>query len=103
MAPRIWQYVYTAVLSTSYVNWKEIVTVLFNSGTYPKTGAQIPEKETVNLILSNSIKKFPNFSHQPIPATKPDLSNPIIELYPVDKDPPQSINNVTKSFLSNAC
>jgi CubicO group peptidase (beta-lactamase class C family) len=40
-------------------------------------------------MLSNSIEKFPNFSRQPIPAAKPDLSNPIGELYPVDGNPPQ--------------
>lgn len=40
-------------------------------------------------MLSNSIEKFPNFSRQPIPAAKPDLTNPIGELYPVDGNPPQ--------------
>ncbi|GKU12210.1 unnamed protein product [Fusarium langsethiae] len=67
----------------------KIITVLLNGGTYPKTGAQILRKETVDLMLSNSIEKFPNFSRQPISAAKPDLSNPIGELYPVDGDPPQ--------------
>jgi len=67
-------------------NWKEIVTVIFNSVTYPKTGARILEEETVDLMLSNSIEKFPNFSPQPIPVAKPDLSKLIIKLYPANGD-----------------
>ncbi|KAG9500521.1 hypothetical protein J7337_009002 [Fusarium musae] len=67
----------------------KVLTVLLNGGTCPKTGAQILKKETVDLMLSNSIEKFPNFSRQPIPAAKPDLTNPIGELYPVDGNPPQ--------------
>lgn len=67
----------------------EVLTVLLNGGTCPSTGAQILKKETVDLMLSNSIEKFPNFSRQPIPAAKPDLTNPIGELYPVDGNPPQ--------------
>ncbi|KAF5536461.1 hypothetical protein FMEXI_10319 [Fusarium mexicanum] len=67
----------------------KVLTVLLNGGTCPNTGAQILKKETVDLMLSNSIEKFPNFSRQPIPAAKPDLTNPVGELYPVDGNPPQ--------------
>lgn len=72
-----------------YVNWTEIITVLLSGDIYPKTGAQILDKETVHLMLSNNIEKFLNSSHQPIPAAKPDLSVPIVMLYPVNGDLPQ--------------
>ena len=46
-------------------------------------------KETVDEMFSNQIPQFPNFGRQGIPAAKPDLTNPIPELYPVSGDPPQ--------------
>jgi CubicO group peptidase (beta-lactamase class C family) len=40
-------------------------------------------------MFSNQIPQFPNYSRQSIPAAKPDLTNPISELYPVHGNPPQ--------------
>lgn len=40
-------------------------------------------------MFRNQIPEFPNFSRQAIPAAKPDLTNPIGELYPVSGNPPQ--------------
>ena len=40
-------------------------------------------------MFSNQIPHMPNYSRQPIPASKPDLTNPIPELYPVPGNPPQ--------------
>ena len=40
-------------------------------------------------MFRNQIPNFPNASRQPIPAAKPDLTNPIPELYPVAGNPPQ--------------
>ena len=40
-------------------------------------------------MFRNQIPQFPNFSRQSTPAAKPDLTNPIKELYPVPGDPPQ--------------
>ncbi|KAI3574091.1 beta-lactamase/transpeptidase-like protein [Fusarium oxysporum f. sp. albedinis] len=67
----------------------KVLTMLLNGGTCPKTGNQILRTETVDLMFRNSIEKFPNFARQPIPAAKPDLTNPIPELYPVEGDSPQ--------------
>ncbi|KAF4449512.1 hypothetical protein F53441_7225, partial [Fusarium austroafricanum] len=67
----------------------KVISMLLNGGTCPKTGAQILKKETVDLMFTNSIEKFPNFSRQAIPAAKPDLTNQIPELYPVSGNPPQ--------------
>jgi hypothetical protein len=63
--------------------------MLLNGGTYPKTGAQILRKETVDHMFSNSVEKFPDFARQEIPAAKPELTNPLPELFPVDGNPPQ--------------
>lgn len=46
-------------------------------------------KETVNEMFTNQIPQFPNYSRQGIAAAKPDLTNPVPELYPVSGDPPQ--------------
>lgn len=46
-------------------------------------------KETVDEMFSNQIPQFPNYGRQGIPAAKPDLTNPISELYPVLGGPPQ--------------
>lgn len=50
---------------------------------------QLLRKETVDEMFRNQIPNFPNASRQPIPAAKPDLTNPISELYPVAGNPPQ--------------
>jgi hypothetical protein len=60
----------------------EILATLLNDGTSPITGAQILRKETVDAMFENQIKEFPNFGRQGIPPAKPDLTNPIPDLYP---------------------
>ncbi|KAF5010141.1 hypothetical protein FDECE_3687 [Fusarium decemcellulare] len=67
----------------------KVLAVLLNDGTCPRTGAKILRKETVDEMFRNQIEKFPNASRQFIPASKPDLTNPIPELYPVSGNPPQ--------------
>lgn len=63
--------------------------MLLNGGACPKTGNRVLRQETIDLMFSNSVEKFPNFSRQVIPAAKPDLTNRIEELYEVSGDPPQ--------------
>ncbi|KAH0841936.1 beta-lactamase family protein [Fonsecaea pedrosoi] len=60
----------------------QILATLLNDGTSPITGAQILKKETVDLMFQNQIPEFPDFSRQGIPPAKPDLTNPIPDLYP---------------------
>ncbi|OIW27644.1 beta-lactamase/transpeptidase-like protein [Coniochaeta ligniaria NRRL 30616] len=67
----------------------KVLAVLLNDGTCPRTGSKLLRKETVDEMFSNQISKFPNYGRQGIPAAKPDLTNPIPELYPVSGDPPQ--------------
>jgi hypothetical protein len=40
-------------------------------------------------MFGNSIETFPEFARQGIPAAKPELTNPLTELYAVDGNPPQ--------------
>jgi CubicO group peptidase (beta-lactamase class C family) len=65
------------------------LAILLNHGTSPKTGAQILQKSSVDEMFRNQIPEFPNYGRQSIPAAKPDLTNPIPELYPVPGNPPQ--------------
>ncbi|KAL3465216.1 beta-lactamase/transpeptidase-like protein [Aspergillus heterothallicus] len=67
----------------------KVLAVLLNDGTCPRTGIQLLTKQTVDEMFTNQLPQFPNYGRQPIPASKPDLTNPISELYPVAGDPPQ--------------
>ncbi|KAJ5779268.1 Beta-lactamase-like protein [Penicillium paradoxum] len=67
----------------------KVLAVLLNDGTCPRTGHKLLSKETVDQMFSNQIPHFPNYSRQGITAAKPDLTNPVPELYPVAGDPPQ--------------
>lgn len=70
-------------------DYAQIIATLLNDGTSPTTGAKILRKETVDLMFTNQIDKFPDFARQGIPAAKPDLTNPLPEIYPVEGNPPQ--------------
>jgi CubicO group peptidase (beta-lactamase class C family) len=63
--------------------------MLLNDGTSPTTGAKVLKKETVDLMFTNQIEKFPDFGRQGIPDAKPDLTNPLPEIYPVEGNAPQ--------------
>lgn len=63
----------------------QILAVLLNDGKSPITGAQILQKATVDTMMENQIAQFPNFAKQGIPASKPDLTNVIPDLYPGQK------------------
>ncbi|RDW77816.1 beta-lactamase family protein [Coleophoma cylindrospora] len=67
----------------------QILATLLNNGTCPTTGARILQESTVNEMFRNQIKDFPDFGRQGLQASKPDLTNPIPELYPVSGNPPQ--------------
>ena len=40
-------------------------------------------------MFTNQISQFPDFGRQGIPAAKPDLTNAIPDIYPVEGKPPQ--------------
>ncbi|KAJ9293371.1 hypothetical protein DTO271G3_7867 [Paecilomyces variotii] len=61
----------------------QIIAVLLNDGTSPTTGAKLLRKETVDEMFRNQIPEFPHFGTQGIPDSKPDLTNPIPDLYPL--------------------
>ncbi|KAG6359671.1 hypothetical protein INS49_013194 [Diaporthe citri] len=67
----------------------KILAVLLNDGRCPKTGAEILKPSTITEMFTNQIPDFPDFGRQPIPAAKPDQTNPIPELYPLPGNPPQ--------------
>ncbi|KAI0596556.1 beta-lactamase/transpeptidase-like protein [Biscogniauxia sp. FL1348] len=67
----------------------KVLAVLLNDGKCPRTGVQLLGKSSVDEMFKNQIPRFPNFSRQAIPDVKPDLTNPIPELYPVPGNPPQ--------------
>ncbi|RMD42628.1 hypothetical protein DV735_g2468, partial [Chaetothyriales sp. CBS 134920] len=65
--------------------YAKILATLLNDGTSPTTGAQILKKETVDEMFTNQIPQFPDFGRQGIVASKPDLTNPVPDLYPGKK------------------
>lgn len=40
-------------------------------------------------MFANQIPQFPDYGRQGVPAAKPDLTNPLPDLYPVPGNPPQ--------------
>ncbi|KAH6642088.1 beta-lactamase/transpeptidase-like protein [Boeremia exigua] len=70
-------------------DYAQIIATLLNDGTSPTTGAKLLEKSTVDTMFTNQIEKFPDFARQGIAAAKPDLTNPVPEIYPVEGNPPQ--------------
>ena len=71
---------------TSLLISAEVLAVLLNDGSCPKTGSKLLRKDAVHEMLSNQIPRFLNYSRQGISAAKPDLTNPITELYLVFGD-----------------
>ncbi|PSR83913.1 beta-lactamase/transpeptidase-like protein [Coniella lustricola] len=67
----------------------KILVALLNQGKSPTTGATILQPSTVAEMYKNQIPQFPNFSRQYIPASKPDLTNPLPEIYPIEDNAPQ--------------
>ncbi|KAK3177520.1 hypothetical protein K4F52_009718 [Lecanicillium sp. MT-2017a] len=66
-----------------------VLAVLLNDGTCPKTGVKLLEKATVDEMFKNQIPDFPQFGRQNIPASKPDLTNAVPDLYPTERNSPQ--------------
>ncbi|KAK2616242.1 hypothetical protein QQS21_000877 [Conoideocrella luteorostrata] len=69
--------------------YARVISVLLNNGTCPRTGAKLLEKATVDEMFTNHIPKFPQFGRQGIPASKPDLTNPTLDVYPTPGNAPQ--------------
>ncbi|MCJ1366635.1 hypothetical protein MMC16_005765 [Acarospora aff. strigata] len=67
----------------------EILATLLNDGLSPTTNNRILQSSTVQKMFSNQIPEFPDFGRNNIPAVKPDLTNPITELYPQPPEQPQ--------------
>lgn len=64
----------------------EIIATLLNDGKSPTTGAQILAPETVAEMFKNQIPQFPDLGRQGIPDSKPWLTNPLPDLYPIPKE-----------------
>ncbi|KAI6594844.1 hypothetical protein MCOR12_006720 [Pyricularia oryzae] len=67
----------------------KVLATILNDGKSPTTGVRILRPDTVAEMFRNQIPQFPDFGRQGIPAAKPDLTNPIAELYPVEGGAPQ--------------
>ncbi|TLD11423.1 hypothetical protein PgNI_05304 [Pyricularia grisea] len=67
----------------------KVLATILNDGKSPTTGAQILRPDTIAEMFKNQIPHLPDFARQGIPAAKPDLTNPIAEIYPVEGRPPQ--------------
>ncbi|KAL8941232.1 MAG: hypothetical protein Q9216_002365 [Gyalolechia sp. 2 TL-2023] len=67
----------------------DILSTLLNSGTSPKTSARILSSTSVTEMFTNQIPQFPNFGRRGIAVVKPDLANPMSDLYPQPLEQPQ--------------
>ena len=66
-----------------------LLAALLNDGTSPTTGKQILKPESVQEMFRNQIPQFPDFARNAIPDARPDLTNPIPQLYPQPPEQPQ--------------
>jgi CubicO group peptidase (beta-lactamase class C family) len=72
------------VSNTNQSKLTGILTALLNNGTDPLTHTTILRPETVDLMFTNQIPQFPNFSREAVfEAATPAYSHSIGELYPI--------------------
>ncbi|KAI4256713.1 MAG: hypothetical protein L6R42_006052 [Xanthoria sp. 1 TBL-2021] len=67
----------------------QILSTLLNDGVSPTTSARILSEASIREIFTNQIPQFPDFGRRGIPAAKPDLTNPIPDMYPQPPEQPQ--------------
>lgn len=67
----------------------EILSTLLNDGVSPTTSARILSEASIKEMFTNQIPQFPDFGRRGIPAAKPDLTNPIPDMYPQPTEQPQ--------------
>ncbi|KAF2402912.1 beta-lactamase/transpeptidase-like protein [Trichodelitschia bisporula] len=73
-------------------DYAQILATLLNAGTSPRTGAQILQPSTVDLMFTNQVPQWPDFARAPPgapPPSKPEYMNPAPEFYPQEGNPPQ--------------
>jgi hypothetical protein len=70
-------------------SFTEVLAVLLNDGTCPRTGARILGPATVDEMFRNQVTDFPDFGRQGFAAAKPDLTLPVGDLYPLADGAPQ--------------
>jgi len=59
----------------------KILAMLLNDGV-GSNGTRVLKASTIEEMFKNQIPHMPNFARNPIASAKPDLSNPMPELYP---------------------
>lgn len=66
-----------------------ILAVLLNNGECPTTGVRLVSERTVAEMFTNQIPQFPQFGRQGGTTAKPELANPMPDLYPTAGNTPQ--------------
>jgi len=60
----------------------KVLSTILNDGVSPKTGQQILQRKTIDLMFTNQIEKFPNFGRAGIHSSDDFLTNSIADIYP---------------------
>jgi CubicO group peptidase (beta-lactamase class C family) len=71
------------------IEYCQIIATLLNNGVSPRTNSKILEPSSIQIMFTNQIPHMPDFGRQHIPASKPDLTNPLDDVYPQEGNPPQ--------------
>ncbi|KAL8673938.1 MAG: hypothetical protein Q9168_001633 [Polycauliona sp. 1 TL-2023] len=67
----------------------QILSTLLNNGISATTSSRILSELSIKEMFTNQIPQFPDFGRRGIPAAKPDLTNPIPDMYPQPPEQPQ--------------
>ncbi|KAL8984849.1 MAG: hypothetical protein Q9205_001305 [Flavoplaca limonia] len=67
----------------------QILATLLNDGVSPTTSTRILSEASIHEMFTNQIPQFPNFGRRGITPAKPDLTNPIPDMYPQPPEQPQ--------------
>lgn len=69
------------------LEYVQVLAVLLNDGTCPKTKKQILKPDTVKDMFENQIPDMPDFGRRGIPDAKSEHSNALPDLYPQGEVP----------------
>lgn len=67
--------------------YTKVLAMLLNDGVSATTGSRVLSQKAVQDMFTNQIPQWPDYGRRPIPAAKPEFTNPLPELFPQGNAP----------------